>query len=141
MAISFSAPDSARRLVDDLRSGEAWITPADGSMEPAIPAFGAVRVIPFARRGLRVGDVIVRQESGRAVLRRVMSLGNDVVRARPDALLVDETIPIAAIVGLCDLVDVGNRRVPIESRPYGMTGLLRAIVRARLTTLLPTRGG
>lgn len=140
--IALSSVGSERRLVDALRSGAAWIIPADGNMEPAIPAFGAVRVVPLGRRRLRVGDVVVSPDGGRGVLRRVASLGDGFVRLRGDARpFVEETISPSAIVGLCDLVDLGNVRVPIESRPYGMAGVLRAILRARLATLLPTRSG
>jgi hypothetical protein len=140
--IALSAADSERRLIDAMRSGAAWITPADGSMEPAIPAFGAVRVIPLERRSLRLGDVVVRPENGRGVIRRVVSLGGSFVLLRSDAWpSVDETAAISSIVGFCDLVDLGDHRFPIESRPYGVSGLLRAIIRARLGMPLPTRGG
>jgi hypothetical protein len=140
--IELSLVDSERRLVESLRSGAAWVIPADGSMEPAVPAFGAVRVVPLGRRTIRCGDVVVKRENGRCTLRRVVSLGEDSVLVTGDAHVgASDIVARSEIVGLCDLVDVGDKRVPIESRPYGIPGLLRAIVRARLHNLLPLRSG
>lgn len=139
--IVLSTVDSARQLADALQKSEAWIKPGDGSMEPAIPTFALARVVGIDRP-LQVGDVVVTANAnGRCGVSRVLSLGAGTLRVRPDARFKGEQqLPHSAILGRCDVVDVAGRRTPIEARPYGSLGLLRAILRSRLDALIPSIG-
>ena len=83
--ITVSTRDSARQLSDAMHTSEAWVKPGDGSMEPAIPSFALARVVAVDRP-LRVGDVVVTGDGhGRCALSRVLELGADTLRVRPDA--------------------------------------------------------
>ena len=139
--ITLSVSDSARHLADAIHTSEVWVKPGDGSMEPAIPSFALARVVALDRP-LRVGDVVVIGDGhGRCALNRVLALGADTLRVRPDARFKDEqSVPRSVVLGRCDVVDVAGRRTPIEARPYGSLGLLRAILRARLDALMPSTG-
>lgn len=132
--IALNADDAADRLRAALRTAAVWIAPADGGMEPAVPVFGMARVVAAAGRVIRAGDVVVaRGDDGQCTLQRVVSLGDGGVRIKPDAYFKDESfVPHAHVLGLCDLVDVGGRAVPIAERPHGSLGLVRAIVAARI---------
>jgi hypothetical protein len=133
-AIALGAADAEIRLRDALRMSSVWIVPGDGAMEPAVPAFGMVRVTSPESRPLRAGDVIVtRGNDGQCTVQRVVSLGVDDVWVKPDAHFKGETaVSRAQLLGVCDLVDVGGRAVPVAERPHGTLGLIRAIARARL---------
>ena len=132
--IALNADDAADRLRSALRASAAWIAPADGGMEPAVPIFGVARVLAPEGRVVRAGDVVVaRGEGGQCTLQRVVSLGDDGVRIKPDAYFKGESvIAHKQVLGMCDLVEVGGRAVPIAERPHGTLGLLRAIVTARI---------
>ena len=121
-----------RQLTEAVRTAPAWVLPSDGSMEPAIPRFALVRVRE-SQSDLQVADVIaVRASYDRCVLRRVVSLGADDLVVQADAQPKDSLVVSRAdLLGVCDLVDVNGRQVPIEDRPYGNRGLLRAILRSR----------
>jgi hypothetical protein len=132
-AIALSDVDCEGRLVSALESASrAWLSPADGSMEPAIPRFAVARVVPLNGRGARRGDVIVRRDArGHCALRRVTALADGDVRVRPDAQhTAEEVVQRAAILAKCDLVDVGGSCSPIERRPHGALSILRAMLRA-----------
>ena len=133
-SIALSTEDCEQRLVAALeRESAAWVSPADGSMEPAIPQYATVRVVPLNGHGVRRGDVVVtRDATGRCAVRRVSSLGPDALRLRPDARAKDEeAAPYGALVGVCDLVDVGGARTPMDDRPNGMMAMLGAILRRK----------
>lgn len=142
-AIALTAEDCALRLTAALQSQPAaWVSPADGSMEPAIPRYGTARVVRLNGHGIGRGDVVVTSDTnGRCTLSRVTSLGPDTVRLRPDARHSGEEVTsYTAIVGRCDLVAVGGARTPIEQRPHGTMSMLRAILgRARLVSAPPSR--
>ena len=133
-AIALSAEDAADRLCDALRTSPVWIAPADGGMEPAVPVFGMARVVAAEGGAIRAGDVVVTcGDDGQCTLQRVVSLGDDGVRIRPDAYFRGESfVATQQVLGRCDLVDVGGRAVPIAQRPYGSLGLLRAIIATRM---------
>lgn len=121
-----------RQLANAVRTGPAWVLPYDGSMEPAIPRFALVRV-RHPESHVQVGDVVaVRASHGRCMLRRVTALSSEGLTVQPDAQ-PKELLVVSApdVLGVCDRVDVNGRQVPIESRPYGNRGLLRAILRSR----------
>jgi ribosomal protein S18 acetylase RimI-like enzyme len=137
--ISLADRDSERRLVDALRDAPAWVAPADGSMEPAIPVFAAAHILPIDRSPVAVGDVVLVQSApGRCALHRVTGLGDADVRVTADAALDGErVVPHSAVIGVCDLVDVGGSRIPIRERPRGSLGMLRAIMRSRIKRRVP----
>lgn len=132
--IALSSDDAALRLRDVLRTAPAWIAPADNAMEPAVPVFGMARIVSAEGRTIREGDVVVAcGDDGQCTLQRVVSLGSDGVRIKADAYFkTDCFVPHSQLLGVCDLVDVGGRAVPIGERPHGSLGLLRAIVTARV---------
>jgi GNAT superfamily N-acetyltransferase len=139
-AIALTADDCEQRLVAALESGSAaWVSPVDGSMEPAIPRYGTARIVPVNGHGVRRGDVVVTSDAnGRCALRRVTSLGTDTVRLRPDTRRkAEEVTPYSAIVGLCDVVAVSGTRMPIEQRPHGTLSMLRAVLRGAKATKQP----
>ena len=137
--ISLADRDSGRRLVDALRDAPAWVAPADGSMEPAIPVFAAAHILPVDRSAIGVGDVVLVQSApGRCALNRVTGLDAADVRLTADAALDSErVVPQSAVIGVCDLVDVGGSRIPIRERPRGSLGMLRAILRSRIKRRVP----
>ena len=92
------------------------------------------RVVAVENRTIRAGDVVVACGDDRqCTLQRVISLGDDGLRLKADAYFKGETfVSHQQLVGICDLVDVGGRAVPIALRPHGSLGLLRAIVAARI---------
>jgi len=120
-------------LRDALSVGSAWVSPADGSMEPAIPRFGFARIASAGSIKVRRGDVVVvRDEHARCALRRVTRFADDNVGVRADARFGrEEIVPRAALLGVCDVVEVDGKREPIASRPHGMWKLLRAILHGR----------
>lgn len=131
-AIALASDDCERRLVGALQSDlSAWVMPADGSMEPAIPRYAAARIVPLNGHRISRGDVVVTSNTnGRCTLSRVTSLGPDIVRLRPDTRHESEEMArYGAIVGRCDLVAVGEKRTPIEQRPHGTISILGAILR------------
>lgn len=132
--IALNADDAAERLRHALRSPPVWIAPSDGAMEPAVPVFGTARVVAPDDRVIRVGDVVVaRGDDGQCTLQRVVSLGDDGLRLKADAYFKGESfVSRSQVLGLCDVVDVDGRAVPIAQRPHGTLGLLRAIVAARI---------
>lgn len=132
--IPLNADDAADRLHYALRASPAWVAPADGGMEPAVPAFGTVRVVSAQGRAIRAGDVVVaRGDDGQCTLQRVVSSGDDGIRVQADAYFKAESfVSHAQLLGVCDLVEVGGRAVPIAHRPHGSLGLLRAIVSKRI---------
>lgn len=132
--IALNADDAAHRLRDALRTSPVWIAPADGAMEPAVPVFGMARMVAAEGRAVRAGDVVVAcGDDGQCTLQRVVSLGDDGVRIKPDAYFKGESVVThEQVLATCDLVDVGGRAVPIAERPHGTLGLLRAIVTARI---------
>jgi len=134
--IALNADDAAARLCEALRTSPVWIAPADGGMEPAVPVFGVARVVTAEGRGIRAGDVVLaRGDDGQCTLQRVASLCNDGLRLKSDAYFkVERFVSPPQVLGICDLVDVGGRAVPIAERPHGSLGLLRAIVAARIGT-------
>jgi RimJ/RimL family protein N-acetyltransferase len=109
-------------------------------MEPAIPHFARVRVASRDAISVRRGDVVVACDPyGRCSLRRVTWLGNDHVRIKADARIGgEELVPRAALLGICDLVDVGGEGQSIESRPQGALRVLGAIIRRRRLTVSQT---
>lgn len=132
--IALNADDASDRLRSALQTSRVWIAPADGGMEPAVPVFGMARVVAADGRAVRAGDVVVAcGGDGQCTLQRVVSLGEDGVRIKPDAYFKGESVVThEQVLGSCDLVDVGGRAVPIAERPHGSLGLLRAIVTARI---------
>lgn len=142
LTIALAADDCEQRLAAALESeSAAWVSPVDGSMEPAIPRYGTARVVPLNGHGVRRGDVVVtRDANGRCALRRVTSLGTDTVRLRPDTRRkAEEVTPYSAIVGLCDVVAVGGTRTPIEQRPHGTLSMLGAILRRAKSVSQPPK--
>jgi RimJ/RimL family protein N-acetyltransferase len=133
-SIALAAADSETRLRDLLSVRPVWVSPADGSMEPAIPRFAFARIVSAAAIDARRGDVVVvRDEHARCALRRVTRLADDDdVGVRADARFGrEELVPRAALLGVCDVVDVGGKRESIASRPHGAWKLLQAILRGR----------
>jgi RimJ/RimL family protein N-acetyltransferase len=132
-SIALAAPDSEPRLRNALSVGPAWVSPPDGSMEPAIPRFAFARITSAGSLNVQQGDVVVvRDEHARCPMRRVTRLAGDAVGVRADARFGrEELVPRAALLGVCDVVDVGGKRQPIASRPHGSWKLLRAILRGR----------
>jgi Uncharacterised nucleotidyltransferase len=141
-AIPLASADCAERLRAAMgASSFAWVSPPDAGMEPAIPRYGLARIVAAGSRSLRVGDVVVLDDQyGRCTLRRVLSLGADTILTTRDAQNGSRlAAPLSAVIGVCDLVDVGATTIPIEERPYGMSGLVRAILRARWTSSFKQR--
>lgn len=142
--IHLSGRESEARVRAALALGSVWVSPADGAMEPAIPSFGTARVISAPGLTLRVGAVVLVAHSVHGcVLRRIASLSDASIGVAADVDLGQREplrVPRSAVIGVCDLVDVGNRRVPLESRPFGPLALLRAIFRAGVAPLLSSRG-
>ncbi|HKN69047.1 MAG TPA: nucleotidyltransferase family protein [Gemmatimonadaceae bacterium] len=134
--IKLNTEDAAPRLRDALRTSPAWIAPPDNGMEPAVPVFGMARIVAADGRAIREGDVVVAcGDDGQCTLERVVSLGTDGLRIKADAYFKTERfVSHSQVLGICDLVDVGGRAVPISERPHGSLGLLRAIVTARVGT-------
>jgi putative nucleotidyltransferase-like protein len=122
--------DSATKLVEQLRRAPVWIVPADAAMEPAIPSYAVVRVVPRGMREVTANDVVVmRTRRNRGALQRVCSLGEEEIRVRQDARFgEDSRASLSEVLGICDLVSIGNRTIPVDARPYGTFGLLRAIL-------------
>jgi RimJ/RimL family protein N-acetyltransferase len=132
-SIALDTGDAETRLRDALSVGSVWVSPADGSMEPAIPRFAFARIARAASLNVRRGDVVIaRDEQERCALRRVTRLARDHVGVRADARFGrEELVPRAAVLGVCDVVDVGGKREPIATRPHGAWKLLRAILHRR----------
>ena len=135
--IALTSVDGERRLCAELEHGSpAWVSPGDGNMEPAIPRYASARIVPVNGHGVRRGDVVVaRGADGHCALRRVTSLGPSAVRLRADTWASGEEVtPPSAILGVCDLVAVGEARMPIERRPRGALTMLGAILRVTRAT-------
>lgn len=132
--LSLDDPDCANQLSVALaRSHRVWVSSVGQNMAPAIPPYALAGIASHVGRVLAVGDVVmVRSAAGQCTLERVTSLGDDFVRVKSDTHLTTErSVSREAILGLCDLVRVGDDEIPIERRPFGNAGMLRAIVRAR----------
>jgi len=140
-SISLAAPDCEPRLRAALSASPVWVVPADGSMEPAIPRFARARIAGDGVISVRPGDVVLAcDEHGRCVLRRVTWLGNDHVRLEADARIGGEQLTSrSALLGVCDLVDVGGEAQATESRPHGALRMLLAILRRRRSTPAASR--
>jgi ribosomal protein S18 acetylase RimI-like enzyme len=137
LALSFDDEDCAPRLMAALReSGAVWVSSIGQSMAPAVPLFGYARIVAMADRMLKIGDVVaIRSSERQCALERVLRLEEDCVLVKPDAPLSKEhRVSRDTVLGICDMVQVGDSRVPIERRPYGNLDMLRAIVRSRFGT-------
>jgi SOS-response transcriptional repressor LexA len=106
-----------------------WIRIRGGSMMPAIPTDGEVRVVTLAARPIRVGDVVLaRAVGGQPVLHRVRSLSGDYVQLKGDNLTAaDDPLPVSDVIALADAVRVEGRATPIPTAPRA---LKKRIVRA-----------
>ena len=132
-AIALTADDCEQRLVAALKSESvAWVSPVDGSMEPAIPRYGTARVVALNGHGVRRGDVVVtRDADGRCALRR-----SHVVRYRYRATqtgLAAEgrrgRLRTRQSSAFAMSLRLAATRTPIEQRPHGTLELLGAILR------------
>lgn len=135
--LSLEEPDCATRLTNTLGNSQVvWVSSVGQNMAPAVPLFGSARIVSSLRRELKIGDVVVVRSYGQCTLERVIRLTSNAVIVKPDALMTREH-PVGRddILGICDLVQVGAARIPIERRPYGNMGMVRAIVRSRFGAL------
>jgi hypothetical protein len=99
-----------------------WIRIRGGSMMPAIPTDGEVRVVALADRQIRVGDVVLaRAARGQPVLHRVRSVGGDHVQLKGDNLAAaDEPLPIRDVIAIADAVRAGGCAAPIPAAPHAI---------------------
>jgi SOS-response transcriptional repressor LexA len=106
-----------------------WIRIRGGSMMPAIPTDGEVRVVALAGRAIRVGDVVLaRAAEGQPVLHRVRSLIGDHVHLKGDNLTAaDDPLPVSDVIAIADAVRDGGRVTAIPAAPRA---LKKRIVRA-----------
>jgi signal peptidase I len=110
------------------------------SMNPTLKAGDQLRVVPYANRGIRVGDVVVFQASeggNRHVTHRVVSVDARGVRTRGDNNNNTDSwiLQTEEITGRVDSVLRGVKKVPIHGGRRGMIYALalRSIKRANLT--------
>jgi len=109
------------------------------SMNPILKAGDQIRVVPYASRNIRVGDVVVFQapEGKQHVTHRVISVDSRGVRTRGDNNNnIDSWIlQPEEITGRVDSALRGAKRVPIHGGRRGMmyASALRSIKRANLT--------
>ena len=108
-----------------------WIRIRGGSMMPAIPTDGEVRVVPLSARRIRVGDVVLaRTITGQPVLHRVRSLGEDHVQLKGDNLAVaDDPLPMSEVIAIADAVRAGGRVAPIPAAPRAILQRLARTLR------------
>jgi SOS-response transcriptional repressor LexA len=106
-----------------------WIRIRGGSMMPAIPTDGEVRVVTLAARPIRVGDVVLARAAGdQPVLHRVRSLSADHVQLKGDNLTAaDDPLPVSDVIAIADAVRADGRVTPIPAAPRA---LKKRIVRA-----------
>lgn len=107
-----------------------WIRIRGGSMLPAIPTNGEVRVATVATRPIRVGDVVLaRAKKGQPVLHRVQSLDEGYVRLKGDNLAwTDDPVPVSEVFAIADAVRVGDRIAPMPAAPRELhTRIVRAL--------------
>jgi hypothetical protein len=136
-SLSFDDEDCARLLMATLTQSRAvWVSSVGQSMAPAIPLFGSARIVSVSDGAPKIGDVVaIRSSERQCTLERVLRLEGDGIVVKPDAHLTKEhRVPRDAILGICDMVQVGGSLVPIERRPHGNLGMMRAIVRSRFAT-------
>ena len=140
--LSLEQVDCASRLASTLAESQAvWVSSVGQNMAPAVPLFGLARIVSSSRRALKTGDVVVVCSHGQCTLERVIRLTSDAVIVKPDALMTKEhSVGRDAILGICDLVQVGASRISIERRPYGNIGMMRAILRSRFGALSVAEG-
>ena len=139
--ISFADADCVQRLCTALsESPRVWVSSVGENMTPAVPPYALARIAPLGERPLEVGDVVViRSAATQCSLERVISLGDELVYVKSDAHLTRECgVSRRAILGVCDVVRVGDQSVPVDRRPFGNLGLMRAIVRARISKAAAT---
>ena len=100
-----------------------WIRIRGGSMMPAIPTDGEVRVVTLAARPIRVGDVVLaRAVGGQPVLHRVRSLSGDYVQLKGDNLMAaDDPLPVSDVIAIADAVRGGGRVTPIPAAPRALS--------------------
>ena len=109
------------------------------SMTPTLMPGDQLRVVPYANRSIRVGDVVVFQapEGKRHVTHRVVSLDARGVRTRGDNNNNTDSwvLQTEEIKGRVDFALRGAKRVPIHGGRRGMmyASALRSIKRANLT--------
>jgi hypothetical protein len=141
--LSVDDEELASLLEETLGRGLAvWIRPRGSSMEPAIPSSAAAHIEPVSPRGVRQNDVVLaRLPHGHFVLHRVVQLTPDSVQLKGDAMRRrDIVVAPAAIIGVCDRIEIGGLEYPIESRPRDAVAVLTSAARARLRRLVSARG-
>ena len=109
------------------------------SMNPNLKAGDQLRVVPYANRSIRVGDVVVFQapEGNRHVIHRVVSVDSRGVRTRGDNNNKTDSwiLRPEEIKGRVDSALRGAKKIPIHGGRRGMmyASALRSIKRANLT--------
>jgi len=109
------------------------------SMNPTLKAGDQLRVVPYANRNIRVGDVVVFRapEGKRHVTHRVVSFDPQGVRTRGDNNNKTDSwiLQTEKITGRVDSARRGAKKVPIHGGRRGMIYALalRSIKRANLT--------
>ena len=99
-----------------------WIRIRGGSMMPAIPTDGEVRVVTLAARPIRVGDVVLaRAVGGQPVLHRVRLLSGGRVQTKGDNLMTaDDPLPVSEVIAIADAVRIDGRVTPIPAAPRAL---------------------
>ena len=99
-----------------------WIRIRGGSMMPAIPIDGEVRVGTLAARPVCVGDVVLARAAGdQPVLHRVRSLSGGHVQLKGDNLMAaDDPLPVSDVIAIADAVRVNGRVTPIPAAPRAL---------------------
>jgi hypothetical protein len=103
-----------------------WIRIRGGSMVPAIPADGEVRLVARAARQIRIGDVVLaRAAGGQPVLHRVRAISDDFVQLKGDNLTAaDDPLPVSDVIAIADAVRAGDRVAPIPPATRALRGRL-----------------
>jgi SOS-response transcriptional repressor LexA len=103
-----------------------WIRIRGGSMMPAIPTDGEVRVVALAARPIRVGDVVLARAAGdQPLLHRVRSLSGDHVQLQGDNLMAaDDPLPTSDVIAIADAVRADGRVAPIPAAPRALHRLI-----------------
>ena len=103
-----------------------WIRATGSSMEPAIPAGAAVRLVPVRGAPIAVGDAVLADlGEGRIVLHRVRRIAAGEVLLQGDAnVRMDRAVPFERILARADAVRLDGRVVPVpaaRTMPFRMS--------------------
>ena len=141
-ALAVDDEQFAQLLGEALGRGLAiWIRARGDSMQPAIPPMAAVRIRALDDHTLRRDDVVLALlPHGQFVLHRLVRLSDDFVQLKGDSLARrDAVVRRAAVLGLCDQVEVDGRVWRIEDRPRDPVHLLTSALWGRTRAAFAVR--